>query len=207
MANKTPITVVGNLTADPDELRQVGSDDVTNFNIAVTDRVFDRQKNEWVDGKTSFYRVAVWRYLAKNVAASLKKGQRVIVTGDLNIVNWEKDGKSGTQAEITADDIGPSLTFGTAQFQRSTGGNHGQFTTGNYQPGGQQQGQAPQGGVAGFDPNLPAQEASYGAPGGGQQAQQQQQYQQQAPQGQQQQAPQQYQSQPAANVPNGNLTF
>lgn len=120
MTNKVPLTIVGNLTADP-ELRYTQNGlAVANFTVAHTERVFDRATNESKDGDTVFLRGSVWRDLAEHVAASLKKGQRVVVIGSLKQRDYEdKDGNKRTAYEIEVDEIGPSLRFGTADFKRS----------------------------------------------------------------------------------------
>ena len=110
MAGETTITVIGNLTNDP-ELRFTPSGSaVANFTIASTPRTFDRQSNEWKDGETLFLRAAVWREAAENVAESLTKGMRVIVTGRLKSRSYEtKEGEKRTVIELEVDEIGPSL--------------------------------------------------------------------------------------------------
>lgn len=123
MANETIITVVGNLTADP-ELRytQTGLA-VANFTIASTPRTFDKGKNEYVDGEALFLRASVWREFAENVAGSLSKGSRVVATGRLKQRSYETDkGEKRTSFEIDVDEIGPSLRYATAQVTRTTKG-------------------------------------------------------------------------------------
>lgn len=119
MAGETVITVVGNLTADP-ELRYTQNGlPVANFTIASTPRTFDRQKNEWVDGEALFLRASVWRDFAENVAGSLTKGMRVIATGRLKQRNYEdREGNKRTAMELEIDEIGPSLRYATAAVQR-----------------------------------------------------------------------------------------
>ncbi|WP_129661066.1 single-stranded DNA-binding protein [Rothia uropygialis] len=129
MAGETIITVVGNLTADP-ELRFTPSGAaVANFTIASTPRVFDRQSGEWKDQEALFLRCSIWREAAENVAESLTKGQRVIAQGRLKARSYEtKEGERRTSMELDVDDIGPSLRFATASVnrnQRSGGGNFG----------------------------------------------------------------------------------
>ena len=123
MAGETVITVVGNLTSDP-ELRytQTGLA-VANFTIASTPRTFDRASNDWKDGEALFLRASVWREFAEHVAGSLSKGARVIATGRLKQRNYEtKEGEKRTSFEIEVDEIGPSLRYATAQVTRSSGG-------------------------------------------------------------------------------------
>jgi len=115
MAGETTITIVGNLTSDP-ELRFTPSGAaVANFTVASTPRTFDRQSNEWKDGETIFMRCAIWRDAAENVAESLTRGTRVIATGRLKQRSWEKDGQKHTVIEMDVDEIGPSLRNATAK--------------------------------------------------------------------------------------------
>lgn len=120
MAGETVITVVGNLTSDP-ELRYTQNGlAVANFTIASTPRNFDRDKNEFVDGEALFLRASVWREFAEHVAGSLTKGSRVIATGRLKQRTYEtKEGEKRTSMELEIDEIGPSLRYATAQVQRS----------------------------------------------------------------------------------------
>ena len=120
MANETTITVIGNLVQDP-ELRFTPSGSaVANFTIASTPRTFDRQANEWKDGDTLFLRAAVWREAAENVAESLTKGMRVIVTGRLKSRSYETtSGEKRTVIELEVDEIGPSLKSATAKVNRT----------------------------------------------------------------------------------------
>jgi single-strand DNA-binding protein len=123
VAGETIITVVGNLTADP-ELRytQAGLA-VANFTIASTPRTFDRQANDWKDGEALFLRASVWRDFAEHVAGSLTKGSRVIATGRLKQRSYEtKEGERRTAIELEVDEIGPSLRYATAQVTRAAGG-------------------------------------------------------------------------------------
>ena len=115
MAGETIITVVGNLTADP-ELRYTQNGlAVANFTIASTPRTFDRQANEWKDGEALFLRASVWREFAEHVAGSLTKGSRVIASGRLKQRSYEtKEGEKRTTIELEVDEIGPSLRYATA---------------------------------------------------------------------------------------------
>ena len=126
MAGETIITVVGNLTADP-ELRYTQNGlPVANFTIASTPRNFDRQANEWKDGEALFLRASVWREFAEHVAGSLTKGSRVIATGRLKQRSYEtKEGEKRTSIELEVDEIGPSLRYATAQVTRAAGGGGG----------------------------------------------------------------------------------
>jgi len=134
MAGETTITVVGNLTNDP-ELRFTPSGSaVANFTIASTPRTFDRQSNEWKDGETLFLRASVWREAAENVAESLTKGMRVIVSGRLKSRSYEtKEGEKRTVIELEVDEIGPSLRYANAKVNRTqrSGGQGGGFGAGN----------------------------------------------------------------------------
>lgn len=167
MAGETVITVVGNLTADP-ELRFTPSGAaVASFTVASTPRTFDRQSNEWKDGETLFMRCSVWREAAENVAESLTKGTRVIVQGRLVQRSFEtREGEKRTVVEMQVDEVGPSLRYATAKVTRSQrggggfgGGGGGQGGYGGNQGGGQGGGfsNAPTGGQGGGN-----------APGGGQ---------------------------------------
>jgi len=120
MAGETTITVIGNLVQDP-ELRFTPSGAaVANFTIASTPRTFDRNSNEWKDGETLFLRAGVWREAAENVAESLTKGMRVIVTGRLKSRSYEdKEGQKRTIIELEVDEIGPSLKSATAKVNRA----------------------------------------------------------------------------------------
>lgn len=137
MAGETTITLVGNLTRDP-ELRFTPSGAaVADFTVASTARTFDRQTNEWKDGDTLFIRCSAWRQLAENVAGSLTKGTRVIVTGALKVREYERqDGGRGTSVEMTVDEVGPSLRNATAQVTRTSGGGGGQGGFGGGNSGG-----------------------------------------------------------------------
>ena len=130
MAGETVITVVGNLTADP-ELRYTQNGlPVANFTIASTPRTFDRQANEWKDGEALFLRASVWREFAEHVAGSLTKGSRVIAQGRLKQRSYQdREGNNRTAIELEVDEIGPSLRYATAQVTRaaSSGGQGGGF--------------------------------------------------------------------------------
>ncbi len=126
MAGETVITLIGNLTADP-ELRFTPSGAaVANFTVASTPRTFDRQSNEWRDGDAMFINCAVWRQAAENVAESLQKGMRVIVQGRLKSRSYEtREGERRTVFEIDVDEIGPALRYATARVTRTSGGGGG----------------------------------------------------------------------------------
>lgn len=141
MAGETVITVVGNLTSDP-ELRYTQNGlAVANFTIASTPRNFDKATNDWKDGDALFLRASVWREFAEHVAGSLSKGSRVIATGRLKQRNYEtKEGEKRTSFEIEVDEIGPSLRYATAQVTRTTGGGAGGGGSAGSPRGGQAQG-------------------------------------------------------------------
>ncbi|MBO9577234.1 MAG: single-stranded DNA-binding protein [Microbacteriaceae bacterium] len=127
----TIITVVGNLTADP-ELRYTQSGlAVANFTIASTPRTFDRASNEWKDGEALFLRASCWREFAEHVAGSLTKGSRVIATGKLKSRSYEtREGEKRTSIELEVDEIGPSLRYATASVTRAAGGERGEVRGG-----------------------------------------------------------------------------
>jgi len=165
MAGDTIITIVGNLTADP-ELRFIPSGKaVASFTVASTPRTFDRQAGEWRDGDALFLRCSVWGQAGENAAESLRRGMAVIVQGRLKQRSYEKDGQQRTVIELEVDEVGPSLRFATAVVTRASSGQQRQ----------QQSPQSSQG---------------YGQPQGGYGTQQPAQAPQANPWGQQQQADQ-----------------
>lgn len=130
MAGDTVITIVGNLTADP-ELRFTPSGAaVANFTVASTPRYFDKQSGEWKDGEALFMRCSVWRQYAENVAETLGRGARVIVQGRLKQRSFEtKEGEKRTVVELDVDEIGPALRYATAKVNKTSrgGGGGGDF--------------------------------------------------------------------------------
>lgn len=126
MAGETTITIVGNLTADP-ELRTIGSGaTVASFTIASTPRSFNRNTNQWEDGQALFMRCSAWRDLADHCANSLTKGMRVIAQGRLQQRSYQaQDGSNRTVVEMQIDEIGPSLRYATAQVTRQSSGQGG----------------------------------------------------------------------------------
>jgi single-strand DNA-binding protein len=134
VAGDTTITVVGNLTADP-ELRFTPSGAaVANFTVASTPRIYDRQSGEWKDGEALFLRCNIWREAAENVAESLTRGARVIVTGRLKQRSFEtREGEKRTVVEVEVDEIGPSLRYATAKVNKASrsGGGGGGFGGGS----------------------------------------------------------------------------
>ncbi|MFL6138980.1 MAG: single-stranded DNA-binding protein [Frankiaceae bacterium] len=132
MANETTLTIIGNITNDP-ELRFTPSGAaVANFTIASTPRTLDRQSGEWKDGETLFMRCSLWREAAENVAESLQRGTRVIATGRLKSRSYEtKEGEKRTVTELDVDEIGPSLRYATAKVNKTQrGGGGGGFSGG-----------------------------------------------------------------------------
>lgn len=125
MANDTPITIIGNLTADP-ELTQVGSNKVCNFNVASTPSTFDREKGEFVDKETIFMRVALWRDAAVNFVDSFKKGDRVIVVGTLRSNTYEtQSGEKRVSIQVDATEVGGSVRYAKYNVTKTTRGNGG----------------------------------------------------------------------------------
>lgn len=167
MAGETVITVIGNLTADP-ELRFTPSGSaVANFTIASTPRTFDRQSNEWKDGEALFLRASVWKEAAENVAETLTKGMRVIAQGRLKSRSYDtKEGDRRTVMELEIDEIGPSLRFASAKVARTqrSGGNGGGFSN-THQPGGQQPPQRDVWGQGGDQPDNASQGGGWNGPG------------------------------------------
>lgn len=123
MAGETIVTVVGNLTADP-ELRFTPSGAaVASFTIASTPRNFDRNTNEWKDGDALFLRCSIWRQAAENVAESLQRGMRVVAQGRLKQRSFEtREGEKRTVVEMDVDEVGPSLKYATAKVNRTQRG-------------------------------------------------------------------------------------
>jgi len=166
MAGETVITVVGNLTSDP-ELRYTQNGlAVANFTIASTPRTFDRASNEWKDGEALFLRASVWREFGEHVASSLTKGSRVIAQGRLKQRSYEtKEGEKRTSMELEIDEIGPSLRYATAQVTRASSSRDGAAGGGSFgggAGGGGRGGQPAQ--VGGGQAQEP-----WGQPAGGQQ--------------------------------------
>jgi single-strand DNA-binding protein len=178
MAGETVITVVGNLTDDP-ELRFTPSGAaVANFTIASTPRTFDRQTNEWKDGDALFLRCSIWRQAAENVAESLQRGMRVVAQGRLRQRSYEtQQGEKRTVVELEVDEIGPSLRYASAKVTKTgaRGGGQGGGGFGGGQQGGGGGGGgwggAPagggQGGAPADDPWATGAPASAGQQGGG----------------------------------------
>lgn len=148
MAGETVITIIGNLTADPEIRTLSNGSEVVNFTIASTPRTFNRQSNQWEDGQALFLRCSAWRDLAEHCARSLAKGMRVIAQGRLQQRSYQaQDGSNRTVIELQVDEIGPSLRYATAQVQKMQSGGYqgGNANGGGYQQPqqAQQQSQAP----------------------------------------------------------------
>lgn len=127
MANETIITLIGNLTADPEIRYTQNGKAVANFTIASTPRTFDRQANEWKDGDALFLRSSAWGELGEHVAGSLGKGSRVIVQGRLKQRSYDdREGNKRASIELEVDEIGPSLRYATAQVTRASSNSGGQ---------------------------------------------------------------------------------
>ena len=121
MANEPIITITGNLTGDP-ELRYVSSGTpVASFTVASTPRSLNRQTNQWEDGEAMFVRCSVWREYAENVAESLSKGMRVVVSGRMTVRSYEYNGQQRTAIEMQVDEVGPSLRYATVQVSKRSG--------------------------------------------------------------------------------------
>jgi single-strand DNA-binding protein len=148
MAGETTITLIGNLTADP-ELRFTPSGAaVASFTVASTPRMFDRTTGEWKDGDSLFMRCNIWRQAAENVAESLTRGSRVLVSGRLRQRSFEtREGEKRTVVELEVDEVGPSLRYATAKVNKvsrgSGGGGYGSSTSSGDDPWGSAQPAAP----------------------------------------------------------------
>ena len=167
MAGDTIITIIGNLTADPEMRFTPSGAAVASFTVASTPRTFDRQAGEWKDGETLFMRCSIWRDAAENVAESLTKGTRVIVQGRLVQRSYTtREGENRTVVEMQVDEIGPSLRYAKAQVTRQPrgGGQGGGFGGGQGGPQGGGFG-GNQGGQGGYNQGGP-QQGGYNGGGG-----------------------------------------
>ena len=174
MAGETVLTLVGNLTADPEIRFTPSGAAVASFTVASTPRTFDRQAGEWKDGHALFLRCSIWRDAAENVAESLTKGTRVIVQGRLVQRSYTtREGENRTVVEMQIDEIGPSLRYAKAQVTRQPrGGGQGGFGGGQGGPqgggfGNQNQGDPQQGGYNGGGGFGGQGQSGYNAPAGG----------------------------------------
>lgn len=166
MAGDTVITIIGNLTADPEMRFTPSGAAVASFTIASTPRTFDRQAGEWKDGETLFMRCSIWRDAAENVAESLTKGMRVIAQGRLVQRSFTtREGENRTVVEMQVDEIGPSLRYAKAQVTRQSRGGQGGFGGQQGQGGGF--GGQPQGGFGGQQGGQPQGGYNQGGQGGG----------------------------------------
>ena len=157
MAGDTVITLIGNLTADPEMRFTPSGHAVASFTIASTPRTFDRQTNEWKNAETLFMRCSIWRDASENVAESLTKGTRVIAQGRLTQRSYTtREGEQRTVVEMQVDEIGPSLRYATARVERPQRGPQG-FTT----PGGQAA-QGPGSEADGWVAAIPGQTTAFG---------------------------------------------
>lgn len=122
----TMITIVGNLSADPEMRFTPSGAAVANFTVVANDRVLDKTTNEWKDGNPTYFRCSIWRQYAENITESLTKGTRVIVTGKIKQRDYETAaGEKRTVMEVEAEDVGPALRYATAKVtkvQRGSGG-------------------------------------------------------------------------------------
>ena len=146
MAGETVITIIGNLTADPETRTTQNGGTVCNFTIASTPRQYNSQSGQWEDGPALFLRCSAWRDLATHCAQSLAKGMRVIAQGRLQQRSYQaQDGSNRTVIELQVDEIGPSLKYATAQVQKMQSGGYQGANGGGYQQPqqAQQQSQAP----------------------------------------------------------------
>jgi single-strand DNA-binding protein len=133
MAGETVITVIGNLTNDPELRFTPNGAAVASFTVASTPRTFDRQSNEWRDGESMFLNCSVWRQAAENAAESLTRGMRVIVSGRLKARSFEtREGEKRTVFEVDVDEVGPSMKYATAKVTKTSRSGAG----GGYQSGG-----------------------------------------------------------------------
>ncbi|PNE41603.1 single-stranded DNA-binding protein [Streptomyces noursei] len=117
---ETPITIIGNLTADPEVRFTPSGAALAKFTVASTPRTYDKESGQWKDGTSAFFRCAAWRQLAEHIADSLTKGTRVVLTGRIRQHNWQTEqGENRSMLAVEVDDIGPSLQFATTTVQRT----------------------------------------------------------------------------------------
>lgn len=127
MAGDTVVTVIGNLTADPELRFTAGGAAVASFTVASTPSKFNRETNSWEDGEALFMRCSVWRQMAEHVTESLTRGARVIVSGRLQQHSYDtREGEKRTVMELQVDEVGPSLRYATAQVNRASRSDGGQ---------------------------------------------------------------------------------
>ena len=154
MAGEPTITIVGNLTAAPELKFTPSGAAVANFTVASTPRTYNRDTNQWDDGEALFMRCAVWRDTAENVAESLDKGTRVIVSGYLKARTYQtKEGENRTVMELDVQEVGPSLRFATARVAKTQRGGAPQQQGGGWDGPTQQQRRQPSGGGRQWNPD------------------------------------------------------
>ncbi len=127
--NNSTIQAIGNVATEIRLNTTPEGIPVASFRLAATERKFDRETSRWVDGEVNWYTVSCWRALAENVANSVQKGDPVVVIGRLNVRTWERDERSGTSVDITADIVGHDLARGTTSFKRSAKQSAQEFST------------------------------------------------------------------------------
>lgn len=127
--NNSTIQAIGNVATEIRVNTTPEGIPVASFRLAATERKFDRETSRWVDGEVNWYTVSCWRALAENVANSVQKGDPVVVIGRLNVRTWERDERSGTSVDITADIVGHDLARGTTSFKRSAKQSAQEFST------------------------------------------------------------------------------
>lgn len=161
MANDTVITVIGNLTSDPNLRYTTSGTAVVDFTVASTPRTFDRNTNQWKDGETLFLRCSAWREYAENIAESLTKGTRVIVQGRLVQRSYtpRDGGEQRTVYELQVDEVGPALRYAKVQVTRTPRQGGGNFGGGGF---------AGASAAPASQPSTGFSQGGYGAPAGGQ---------------------------------------
>lgn len=117
--HEVPVTLIGNVVSDPQDRTTETGAEITSFRLAINPRKYDRYSARWVDGESMFFNVICWRNLANNVAASITKGDPIIVHGKLKIRRWDTGERQGTTVEIEAIHLGHDLTRGVASFTRT----------------------------------------------------------------------------------------
>jgi single-strand DNA-binding protein len=155
MAGDTTLTVIGNLTADPELRFTAAGAAVANFTVASTPRSFDKASGEWKDGEALFLRCSIWKQPAENVAESLTRGMRVIVSGRLKQRSYEtREGEKRTVIELEVDEIGPSLRYATVKVNRAARSSDA-GSSGSSAPAGDPWGSSPPAGSGGFTEEPP----------------------------------------------------
>lgn len=119
MSNTEQITITGLVATTPRHLITQDGLPITSFRLASSHRRFDRTQNKWVDGETNWYTITAFRTLAINMAGSINKGERIVVSGALRVRDWDNGDRAGTSVEIEANAVGHDLSWGTSQFTRT----------------------------------------------------------------------------------------